>query len=62
MLELVVADLDGLEEDFSARENPIDRYPFGRLAPKGETVAPETHEEPGEDDAENSVSVGGHRK
>jgi hypothetical protein len=59
LLDLVVADLhgplSGPDEEFPvARENPIDRYPLGRLAPAGETVAPETQDELSEAGEENT--------
>ncbi|MFD9959214.1 DISARM system helicase DrmA [Amycolatopsis sp. NPDC058986] len=45
---LVVNDLlgplDGAEEEFTGAENPIDRYPLGRLASRGEVVEPETQD------------------
>ncbi|HWE91876.1 MAG TPA: DISARM system helicase DrmA [Pseudonocardiaceae bacterium] len=49
--ELVLADLlgplGGPDEEFGD-ENPIDRYPLGRLAPRDETIDPATHENMGE--------------
>ncbi len=45
---LVLADLHGPlggdDEEFSG-ENPIDRYPLGRLAPRGVVLEPDTHDE-----------------
>ncbi|MGH3772882.1 MAG: DISARM system helicase DrmA [Pseudonocardiaceae bacterium] len=45
---LVLADLHGPlggeDEEFSGKENPIDRYPLGRLAPRGEVLEPDTHD------------------
>ncbi|MGH3998877.1 MAG: hypothetical protein ACRDTJ_15640, partial [Pseudonocardiaceae bacterium] len=44
---LVLADLHGPlrgdDEEFSG-ENPIDRYPLGRLAPRGVVLEPDTHD------------------
>ncbi|MGH3919136.1 MAG: hypothetical protein ACRDSG_08880 [Pseudonocardiaceae bacterium] len=44
---LVLADLHGPlggdHEEFSG-ENPIDRYPLGRLAPRGVVLEPDTHD------------------
>jgi hypothetical protein len=44
---LVLADLHGPPggdgEEFSG-ENPIDRYPLGRLAPRGMVLEPDTHD------------------
>jgi hypothetical protein len=45
---LVLADLHGPlggdDEEFSG-ENPIDRYPLGRLAPRGVVLEPDTHDD-----------------
>ncbi|PSL56568.1 helicase-like protein [Saccharothrix carnea] len=46
--ELVLKDLlgplEGEHEEFT-REDPLDRYPLGRLAPRGEVIEPETQDE-----------------
>ncbi len=46
---LVLADLHGPlggdDEEFTGEENPIDRYPLGRLAPRGVVLEPDTHDE-----------------
>lgn len=46
---LVLADLlgplGGPEEEFPTRENPLDRYILGRLAPNGVSVDPDTQDE-----------------
>jgi hypothetical protein len=51
LLQLVRNDLlgplGGDDEEFSG-ENPIDRYPLGRLAPRGDVIEPENHDELGE--------------
>lgn len=44
MLADLLGPLGGAEEEF-AGENPIDRYPLGRLAPRGDVVEPEVHDE-----------------
>ena len=36
--------LDGEDEEFG-REDPLDRYPLGRLAPRGELVEPDTQDD-----------------
>lgn len=45
---LVLADLHGPlggdEEEFSGK-NPIDRYPLGRLAPRGVVLEPDIHDD-----------------
>ncbi|MDU0294844.1 hypothetical protein NUG22_37040, partial [Saccharothrix longispora] len=45
---LVLADLlgplEGEHEEFT-REDPLDRYPLGRLAPRGEVIEPDTQDE-----------------
>ena len=45
---LVLADLlgplDGEHEEFP-REDPLDRYPLGRLAPRGEIIEPDTQDD-----------------
>ena len=55
---LVLADLlgplDGPEEEFEG-ENPIDRYPLGRLAPKDEVVEPEQQDDFSRADAGDSA-------
>lgn len=51
---LVVADLHGPlggeDEEFLSSENPIDRYPLGRLAPKNQTIDPNIQEDLAEAD------------
>jgi hypothetical protein len=55
--------LGGPEEEFPTREDPLDRYILGRLAPNGESVMPDTQDELGdagsadsaEDDTEPSA-------
>jgi hypothetical protein len=46
---LVLADLlgplGGPEEEFPTREDPLDRYILGRLAPSGVSVEPDTQDE-----------------
>src|SRR5438046_2582100 len=46
---LVLADLlgplGGPEEEFPTREDPLDRYVVGRLAPNGVSVDPDTQDE-----------------
>lgn len=46
--QLVTADLlgplGGPDEEFTTEENPIDRYPLGRLAPQGTVLVPETQD------------------
>ncbi|MGH3857235.1 MAG: hypothetical protein ACRDR6_27880, partial [Pseudonocardiaceae bacterium] len=46
---LVLADLHGPlggdDEEFTGEENPIDRYPLGRLAPRGVVLEPDTHDD-----------------
>lgn len=44
VLDDLLGPLDGEDEEFSG-ENPIDRYPLGRLAPRGVLVEPGTQEE-----------------
>lgn len=45
---LVLADLHGPlggeDEEFSGKENPIDRYPLGRLAPRAMELEPNTRD------------------
>ncbi|MFE2755012.1 DISARM system helicase DrmA [Actinosynnema sp. NPDC059335] len=48
LLDLVLRDLlgplEGEQEEF-AREDPLDRYPLGRLAPRGEVIEPEAQDD-----------------
>ena len=57
---LVLADLHGPlggdGEEFSG-ENPIDRYPLGRLAPRGVVLEPDTHDDLAAADAGDSSEV-----
>lgn len=54
---LVLADLlgplGGEHEEFQ-REDPLDRYPIGRLAPRGVELTPDTHDELGPVDADEA--------
>ncbi|MFD0203842.1 MULTISPECIES: DISARM system helicase DrmA [Saccharothrix] len=58
---LVLADLlgplEGEHEEFT-REDPLDRYPLGRLAPRGEVIEPETQDELAESPAAEPEEVG----
>ncbi len=52
--QLVLADLHGPlggEEEEFGREDPLDRYPLGRLAPRGEVVEPDTQDDLADADA-----------
>ncbi len=57
---LVLADLHGPlggdDEEFSG-ENPIDRYPLGRLAPRGVVLEPDTHDDLAAADAGDASEV-----
>ncbi|MDG4807227.1 DISARM system helicase DrmA [Micromonospora sp. WMMD1120] len=45
VLDDLLGPLGGLDEEFPTREDPLDRYILGRLAPNGVSVDPETQDE-----------------
>jgi hypothetical protein len=60
LARLLLADLHGPlggdDEEFSG-ENPIDRYPLGRLAPRGVVLEPDTHDDLAAADAGDASEV-----
>ena len=45
ILDDLLGPLGGLDEEFPTREDPLDRYILGRLAPNGVSVDPDTQDE-----------------
>src|SRR5687767_3275489 len=45
VLDDLLGPLGGLDEEFPTREDPLDRYILGRLAPNGVSVDPDTQDE-----------------